>query len=355
MQFVGVTRFNVVTSTTLHRFTPTRDLSLAEAKRLIFDPDRLALKLATFETFCLPTYRMLAEQDSRSHGLVLTSHDLPEPFRTRLIELCAGVPRLQVLELGDDDAINERLRPALVDLAAGERLFTYRYDDDDLLSVDFLRRVEKICESVPDGTAISMNEGYVVARLDDRSFGVHRQHYPLNAYGLGVVVDGAAPRSIFELGNHDRLSGPVFHDVDNPSWIAFRHGFNGSQVRGTELNRLKRLVGNRQSCVQAVELLHENFPHLEPAALETLPVLPVHEILDRIARTALRRNRVVESELTSTREALARTRGELRDVRGSRSFRLGRAITETRSLRSALSLPRRVWAAVHELPAPAES
>jgi hypothetical protein len=355
MQFVGVTRFNVVTSRTLSKFTPTAALSLDEAKRLIFDPDRLALKLATFENYCLPTYRALAEQDIRSHGLVLTSHDLPEPFRTRLIELCAGVPRLQVLEFQDDDGISERVNPVLADIAVGERLFTYRYDDDDLLSADFLRRVEKICESVPDGTAISMNKGFVVARLDDESFGVHELEYPLNAYGLGVVVDGAQPQSIFDFGRHDHLEAPVFHDVDSPGWIAFRHGFNGSQVYGTELGRLRNLVASRRTTDETVELLRENFPHLEVAGLEALPVLPVHEILDRIARRALRRSDRLDARLATTREALARTRGELRDVRGSRSFRLGRAITETRSLRSVLSLPRRVWAAAHQLPAPAES
>ncbi|MEU2200925.1 glycosyltransferase [Isoptericola sp. NPDC019482] len=345
MQFVGLTRFNLVTSQTLRHFKATEQLSLAEAKRLILDRDVLAAKLSTFENFCLPTYRALAERDGRSHGLVLVSHDLPEPYRGRLFDLCRTVPRLRVLEFQDDDTLSDRVDPVLADIASGERLFSYRYDDDDVLSVDFLERVEKICETAPDGTAISMNKGFSVARLDQDTFGVYEQHYPLNAYGLGVVVDGAQPRNVFDFGRHDVLGASVHHDVDNPSWIAFRHGFNGSQVRGTELNRLRKLADSRRSGDQAVELLREHFPHVELAGLEELPVLPVHEILDRIARSALRRNRVVEAELTTTRQALARTRDELRAVRASRSFRLARAIADTRSLRSVVTLPRRVWAA----------
>ncbi|MEL7976537.1 glycosyltransferase [Isoptericola sp. F-RaC21] len=364
MQFVGITRFNLVTSTTLRHFNATAHLTLEEAKRVVFDPGRLGAKLATFETFCLPTYRVLAERDDRSHGLVLVSHDLPQPYRGRLAELCAGVPRLRVVELQDDDTIGGRVDPVLADVAAGGRLFSYRYDDDDVLSVDFLQRVEQICETVPDGTVVSMNKGFVVARLGDDSFGAHEQEDPLNAYGLGVVTGGARVRNVFDLGRHDAPSGPVFHEVETPAWIAFRHGLNDSQVNGTELGRLKKLLDHRRAGDRTAELLHEHFPHVGLAALEGLPVLPVHEILDAVARRALRRHRAVEAalarerkqdralrqQLARTQEALARTRGELRDVRGSRSFRFGRAVAETRSLGAVVSLPRRLWLATRPRP-----
>jgi hypothetical protein len=394
VKFIGITRFNLVTSRTLGDFNSTRHLTLDQAKELVFDPSRLDAKMSTFQDFCLPTYRALASGSDNSHGLVLINHDLPQPYRTRLAQWCETVPRLQLVQFQDDDALAARIDPILADLADGERVFSYRYDDDDVLSTQFLSVVERMCADAPDGTAVSMNKGLLMARLGDDSFGVYEQDYPLNAYGLGLLSSAEAPKNVFSLGSHDKVSVPVIHERETSAWIAFRHGLNDSQVNGTELNRLKRLAEHARPGEQTVETLTESFPHISLDALRRLPELSIRHNLDTIARRALRRNRAVETALVSERKkikrlrqeladakaaltatqatltktraslskhhsslqhhktVLARTRRELKstdaaltDLRTSRSYRVGRVIAETRSLRSWLTLATRLYSA----------
>jgi hypothetical protein len=381
MRFVGITRFNLVTTRTLRHFNATAGLSLSQAKELILAPERLEASLSTFRHFCLPTYRALAERHERSHGLVLISHDLPQPYRAQLESLCASVPRLQIVEFQDDDGYDERLLPILTDLADGERLFTYRYDDDDVLATDFLDLVQELCEDLEDGTAVSLNKGFVVARLSEDTFGSFEHDLPRNAYGLGVVSSGARPVQVFGLGPHDKIAGHLIHETRTPGWVAFRHDHNDSQVNGNELDRLKKLVDSEQDASATLAALGERFPQVDAEALRSLPVLRVNENLDRLARRAIRRARRLDAELKrakadveadgalprmaedlrrtteelrATKAALRRTRSELtrvrtrlREVSGSRSFRLARAFADTRSFTTAASLPGRLWAAGH--------
>ncbi len=348
MQFVGITRFNLVTSKTLGDFNVTKNLSVDQAKRKMFTPERLDAKLETFQHFCLPTYRELARREERSHGLVLVSHDLPGSVRTRLEDLCASVPRLHVVEFHDDDGIVERLAPVLTELARGDRLFTYRYDDDDLLAADFLQTVDRICATVPRGTIVSMNRGFVVARLVDDSFGVYEEHDPLNAYGLGIVSDGTAPLNIFGRTRHDRMIDPVVHETETPSWIAIRHGLNDSQSNATELNRLKALVDHRQPGSRTADLFHDRFPQLDLDALQALPRLPLYRNLDAVARRCLRHTRKVEAEVKRLKGELRTTKGELKSVRRelsalkeSTSFRLVRRVAALPGARALWSLMQR--------------
>ncbi|MGO1320854.1 MAG: glycosyltransferase [Galactobacter sp.] len=352
MHFVGITRFNLVTSATLGHFNSTAKLSLEQAKQRVYQPERLGTKLATFEHFCLPTYRALAAGNDRSHGLVLISHDLPEDVRRRLVQMCESVPRVRVVEFQDEDTLTGRIDPILAEIAGDEHVFNYRYDDDDVLAADFLNTVETVCHNAPTGTVVSLNRGFVVARLDRDSYGLFEQQAPLNAYGLGLVVDGARPRNIFDLGPHDKVSESAVHETQTPSWIAFRHGLNDSQSNATELKRLKLLVQNAGPEAETLAALGEHFPQLDLASLQSLPVVNVQENLEGIARRAIRRTRALEPALSQARKklranetALARTRKELRDVKASRSYRLARAIATTRSLRAVVSFPRRAWAA----------
>lgn len=378
MQFVGITRFNLVTTKTLRHFNSTANLSLEQAKDLVFSPDRLAAKLSTLESFCLPTYLALAEAEPRSHALILISHDLPKPYRSRLEELCARVPRVRIVTFGDHDSVDAVVDPILAEIANGDRVFNYRYDDDDVLAADFLSTVEENCKDAPDGTAVSLNRGLLMARLGDDHFGAYEQDDPLNAYGLGVIQNGLQPRNVFALGSHDRISAPVVHEVETISWVAFRHGLNDSQVNTTELNRLKRLAENSHTGAEAIQLLQTRFPHVTLNALEGLSELSIHQNLDTIARKAIRHSRKVRSALDSerknaaklwteleatqaelnkmraaldkTRAALTRTRKELRDVKTSRAYRVVRALADTRNVDAVKSLPKRLQSAARALP-----
>jgi hypothetical protein len=366
MHFVGITRFNLVTPATLGHFNSTAKLTLPEAKAHVYQPEKLRIKLDTFEHFCIPTYRALSA-DTRSHGLVLISHDLPQPFKDEVEALCASVPRLHVVEFADDDTLRGRIDPILARIGGEGRVFNYRYDDDDLLSADFLTDVDSLCADVPTGTVVSMNKGFVVGRLGADSYGAFENLDPLNAYGLGMVVDATEPRNIFDVGPHDKVKDSVAHNTSTPSWIAFRHGLNDSQSNVSELKRLKQLQANARSGAETVTVLAGHIPHLDLEALQILPVLSPEANLEAIARRAIRRTRVLEKALKverqknvghggagdidatdllqSTRAALASARKQLSEIKGSRSFKLGRAIATTRSLRSVMTLPQRAWAA----------
>lgn len=262
MKFVGVTRFNVVTSHSLGSFRATRNLTLAEAKQAMFESEKLDLRMRSFENFCYPTYRLLAECDSDSHGIVLISHDLPQEYRTRMRELCDEVPGLVLVELADDEKVADVSKDFIQGVAGDDRVFSYRFDDDDALPFTYLSRLRRVCEGVPSNTVVSFNRGYSLSRIEEDAYTMPVRRYPLNAFGLGICSDPIDLRTIFELGPHAKISEPVIHVKDEIGWLATMHQLNDSRIGEPKKVRL--------TASQVMADIAPLFPQIEHTALQEL-------------------------------------------------------------------------------------
>ncbi|WP_196804813.1 glycosyltransferase [Methylopila sp. M107] len=263
MKLIGITRFSIVTTPSLATFKATKGRSLHDAKAISFAPAILDKRLRFFRHFCCPTYRMMAETDAGSFGLVLINADLPDPYRGEIRALCAATPRLQLIEMSGADSVAGVTTQRVREMAAGEKLFTYRFDDDDALSKDYTVNVRRICAELPTNSVVSFNTGYRLCRAGKDEFGVHIKQYPLNAYGLGVISDASDLRTIFQLGSHKKIDLPTHHDQGAISWISTVHDINDSRV-----------AYNKPAKISGAEVIARTsglFPQITLEAIRSLP------------------------------------------------------------------------------------
>lgn len=262
MKLVGVTRFSLVTQRTLGSFRATKGKSLEEAKEIVYSRESLIWRMKFFENFCLSTYRAMSEQDEGSFGLVLINKDLPKPFKDLLLDMCASVDRLEVLELKDDQSPQEVVKPVVRIMAAGDRIYSYRYDDDDALPNTYIPSVRRICKDLAPNSVVSFNNGYSLSRVGDDCFGMHVRNYPLNAFGLGVVSDNNNLKTIFELGPHTKITLPTYHDTDNIGWLSTVHQSNDSRV-----GEMKSKIYSGKEIIDQISSL---FPHVTLTGIQQL-------------------------------------------------------------------------------------
>lgn len=262
MKLIGVTRFNLVTQRTLGSFRSTKGKTLEEAKALIFQPDSLKKRMELFEAFCLSSYRSMAANNPDIFGLVLINEDLPEPFKSDLMRICADVERVRVVEVSDADGVNEAVNPLVHEIAGDGRVYTFRYDDDDALPWDYADRVQEIANGVEVNTVISFNNGYSISRMGVDEYGFYVRKYPLNAFGLGIVSDIACLKTVFELGPHTKITLPVHHDKETIGYACTVHETNDSRVG--EMNA-KIVSGS-----EVIKTMRKLFPHIGERDLKIL-------------------------------------------------------------------------------------
>lgn len=268
--FVGLTRFSLVTQDSLSWFQSTRHLSLEEAKKLVFDRDRLMLRLKMFSRFALPTYAALTRRPD-SYGLVLINADLPAFCRKRLREMVAPYPNIRLVPVRNGVSFKWPPKKASMELAQGGRLFSYRLDDDDALSPAYVDIVRERVEALPDLTAVSVVDGWTVAPLADERYEMQRCEIQHLALGLGVLSSAEDYRTAFTLGNHMTIHKRYeshFISSERPLWLRTRHAYNDTQKRrrGPDPEQMPLL--------QASATLRKDFPFITLAALRALTPPP---------------------------------------------------------------------------------
>lgn len=263
MKFFGITRFNLVTRKTLRSFRATKNKTLAAAKNEIYNEANLRSRLELFKALCLPTYTMLARESPDSYGLILINKDLPIKIKQELEELCLNIPRLLLIELGDHEGIDEVIKPVILDLShKDDRVFTYRYDDDDALSIDFLSQIEQVSLGVDIDTVVSFRYGYYLSRINDENYTLYVRNYPLNACGLGLISYLDNFKTIFELGSHTQIKEPVVLIEDVLGWLSTQHAHNDSKIGKARQKLLTKEI--------VIDTISEKFPHIDTEILSKL-------------------------------------------------------------------------------------
>lgn len=149
-------------------------------------------------------------------------------------------------------------------LGGERRIFSYRYDDDDALSVNFLPLTLSYAEDQSDGTCISFNIGYSLSRLSPSKFGLKKRRYPMNGFGLGVLSNTSRLTVISEMGSHTKIKAPVCHDTKTIGWLSPLHDGNDSHVGPYS--------GQKFSLDEVKQGISSDFPMLDFEALSDLPI-----------------------------------------------------------------------------------
>ncbi|MFD2813534.1 glycosyltransferase [Paracoccus aerius] len=155
---------------------------LKEQAEWLFDPDRMARRLFTLERICLAS--VAAQTDPDFRFLVVTSARLPQVWRDRLSQLCAGLPQAELI-LSDSPDLAGVLRPILMRSArqTGRAALQFRLDDDDAVGPGFvadLRRIGTATAALPEH-AISFPRGLSVMCYGDNPPSFWKTWRPLPA------------------------------------------------------------------------------------------------------------------------------------------------------------------------------
>ncbi|WP_285130296.1 glycosyltransferase [Leclercia adecarboxylata] len=263
MKLVGITRLSLVTNKTLGSFRATKGKSLEEAKKIVFLHDKLVKREKLFSNFCLPTYLSLIKEDQDVHAILLINEDLPEPFKEKIKSLVFGKHNIHLIEMGDDADIAPTAKAVINEIAGNEQVFTFRYDDDDCLPVNYASLIKERVPADADQLVVSLNKGYMLSRVSEHEFGINVRKYPLNAFGLGVVSAPNKLKTIFELGAHTKISLDTVHDVDNIGWLSAVHDENDS--------RIGPMLAPISGPDKILSVTRDIFPQLTQAALYDLP------------------------------------------------------------------------------------
>lgn len=164
----------------------------------LFAPERMEARLATFEHLTLASMR--AQSDQNFRFLVLSSDRMPQVYRRRLEQICAGVAQVElrfVAPMHVSDAI-QALAPELgVDLPDTVQ---FRLDDDDCVSKDFIRRLRRHASGLWRNAhfAVSFSSLYYCV-TDGPTEGIYNWYSPFFSAGAAVRH---STRTVFDYGHY---------------------------------------------------------------------------------------------------------------------------------------------------------
>lgn len=133
-QMLGLCRFSYVGL----RGYQVEHASVEERRAHLYDPARLERRWRWFETLALPGW--MAQTDPDFILVVMTGPDLPEPYLSRLREVCARIPQLRLALVPPMErhlaACHAAIAP-FVDRDA-QVVGHFRHDDDDAVALDYV-------------------------------------------------------------------------------------------------------------------------------------------------------------------------------------------------------------------------
>jgi hypothetical protein len=253
LAIVGITRFSVVGAP--HLFAATTGRSQDEADRIIFAPERMRTRFQLFETLALPSIDAIAKRYVRFRYLILISNALPSFWQARLAAITSHRPWCRILRLAREESLNARARQAAADFANGAPLFSFRIDDDDALSANYLDALVAHAD-IGSPVALTFADGIYLRTSDFAAFAIRR---PLIAIGLGYLAPNA-DRTIFDLGSHMTIPERGTRVVEisgGPHWIRSVHSQNDSELARAHFDELQRFLAHHA----LREILRSYFPH----------------------------------------------------------------------------------------------
>lgn len=230
VQVLGLCRFSMLVNSAFQ----TTGNDLQANREILYDPQRLALRMRWFENLCLPP--LLWQTDPDFTLILATGQDLPQPWLGRLREIAAAVPQIRLEEVAPDGhgAICKRLLEKHSDPAA-DVVAQFRLDDDDAVTLDYVQNVRDdhrliaplLRKTAP--VAIDYTRGLVLQAQADGGFAMRCEQMRLWGLGLAMYFPADRPGSIMNY-RHDwiwRMMTTVSRP-DRVMWIRGLHGLNDS-------------------------------------------------------------------------------------------------------------------------------
>lgn len=233
---VGLIRFSFPA---LSGFAKTPDTA-RESEAYLYDTDRLERRFHLFEALCLPS--LLRQTDPDFTVIFLTGDALPDRYLQRLSDLTAPLKASLIVQ-GAPQQIYPATKEAFnrVDRDGYSHRTTFRFDDDDGLSVHYIERLKARAKQLhrPDkpwtSFAIASNRGFYleISPQGNKVFDVI-ERLPLGL-GLSMTTSIDRPGNVYQ-HNHRQIGQhrDTFGDMTHPNFIRTVHRDNdaGLNVNG---------------------------------------------------------------------------------------------------------------------------
>ena len=257
MQIIGLCRFSYPAA---GGFQVEHD-SLEARQTYLYSKDRMEERFAQFEAMSLPG---IAGQTDKDFGLaILIGSDLPNEYRTRLLNLVEPIPQIVIVE--EEPGQNHRkVCQKVINKARDghwdEFCIQFRHDDDDGLGVTFVERLRSAFSHIEGlfqdhrTVGIDFNRGYV-ARPDAAGLCAEEIMTPYYGVALAMAVRPGVRQTIMNF-SHNKLAQfmPTLTFTHEPMYVRGHNAHNDSRqrahVKPVDLPRLDAL---------GEEVFHETF------------------------------------------------------------------------------------------------
>lgn len=232
MQVIGLCRFSYPA---LGGFQVEHE-TIAEREAFLYDPTRLDERFRMFETITLPPLR--AQSDPNFTLGVVIGTSFPDQHRARLKALLADIPQAVIIARPP-----KRHRPVMKEILQELRQPTglpslqFRMDDDDAVSIHFVKRLREVAEDLSGVIArnryvgIDFNQGYI-ARIDAKGLRAKPCVETLWTPALAMAVSPHASRGIMNF-SHAKLTRvmPVLSVTGEDMYIRGHNEYNDSRQK----------------------------------------------------------------------------------------------------------------------------
>lgn len=136
IQVLGICRFSLLVSDAFQRMPE----GLAERRAQLYDPGRMARRMAWFSEVFLPSIRGQTDPDFTL--IIATGEDLPDIWYDRLTQAVARIPQIEIVRLpvgSQADVTRPAIQGRIDDRA--DIVAQFRLDDDDAVALDYVERV----------------------------------------------------------------------------------------------------------------------------------------------------------------------------------------------------------------------
>ena len=184
--------------------------SFDDYKNEVFEPSRLATREAMFKSICLPSLINMYNNkpDDISYKVVImTSTLLPQKNKDFLEKIQSDNPFIEIIYHSPDNAVIGKIMKKSIDatVSNNEIYASVRLDDDDALSLAWLKKVDEYLIPEFNNMVISLSGGAALLCNKDgaiRSLASYKWRFgSVGLTYIGVKSEGSS-KSIYQCGNH---------------------------------------------------------------------------------------------------------------------------------------------------------
>ncbi len=248
-------------------FRQMHDLDLDARAALLFAPERMEMRFRFFEALALPS--LIAQDRDDWEFIVLYASQLPDPYRSRLLDLLAPHPNIHAVPTEPDDWLPGKVRRQMNRRAAPEveRWVSFRLDDDDALSDNFVSRLRIAIGTIDHGQiAITFPRGHVLGV--ETTAGTLHLDEDVKRFGIGCGLAVHAPRDmrrgVYSLGAVHRHVDNAMPTISDARAAAYVIGAHIHSDTGSDSRRVQSVMENApMSPEEIASRLGPEFAHLD--------------------------------------------------------------------------------------------